>query len=203
MQRGQNGVAGVRVLDQGPSPGRPGYLIRRFSRALAHSPLIPELNRRRIERMAGRWAMRPMRLRAGLVTRRTQTIGVIVTSIDDPFVAEVVRGIRGDLRRQGLSRLPGVLPQRSARAEVRPGPRFFVARVAARRRHRGLCPASARLYHLSAQRNRRAHRPHQQPEAGPIHPMSASGRRNPFPSFSTIVRRRRAGNPVPHFAGHQ
>ena len=35
----------------------------------------------------------PNAIARGLVTRRTQTIGVIVTSIDDPFVAEVVRGI--------------------------------------------------------------------------------------------------------------
>ena len=63
------------------------------SRALAHSPLIPELTRRRIERMAGKMGYAPNALARGLVTRRTQTIGVIVTSIDDPFVAEVVRGI--------------------------------------------------------------------------------------------------------------
>ena len=67
------------------------------SRALAHSPLIPELTRRRIERLAGKMGYAPNALARGLVTRRTQTIGVIVTSIDDPFVAEVVRGIEENL----------------------------------------------------------------------------------------------------------
>ncbi|HEX7587292.1 MAG TPA: LacI family DNA-binding transcriptional regulator, partial [Anaerolineae bacterium] len=63
------------------------------SRALAHSPLIPESTRLRIERAAQKMGYTPNAIARGLVTRRTQTIGVIVTSIDDPFVAEVVRGI--------------------------------------------------------------------------------------------------------------
>lgn len=63
------------------------------SRALSNSPLIPESTRRRIQRIAQKMGYAPNAIARGLVTRRTQTIGVIVTTIEDPFVAEVVRGI--------------------------------------------------------------------------------------------------------------
>jgi len=63
------------------------------SRALAHSPLIPEKTRRRIERIAQRLGYTPNAIARGLVTQHTRAIGVIVTSISDPFVAEIVRGI--------------------------------------------------------------------------------------------------------------
>ncbi len=63
------------------------------SRALADSPLLPETTRRRVQRLAQRMGYAPNAIARGLVTRRTHTIGVIVTTIEDPFVAEVVRGI--------------------------------------------------------------------------------------------------------------
>lgn len=63
------------------------------SRALSNSPLIPEATRRRIQRIAQRKGYTPNAIARGLVTRRTHAIGVVVTTIEDPFVAEVVRGI--------------------------------------------------------------------------------------------------------------
>jgi LacI family transcriptional regulator, repressor for deo operon, udp, cdd, tsx, nupC, and nupG len=63
------------------------------SRALANSPLIPESTRRRIQRVARRMGYAPNAIARGLVMQRTRTIGVIVTTIEDPFIAEVVRGI--------------------------------------------------------------------------------------------------------------
>lgn len=63
------------------------------SRALAHSPLIPEKTRQRIERIAERLGYTPNAIARGLVTQQTCAVGVIVTSIADPFVAEIVRGI--------------------------------------------------------------------------------------------------------------
>ncbi len=63
------------------------------SRALASNPLIAEPTRRRIQRVAQKMGYAPNAIARGLVTRRTQTIGVIVTTIEDPFIAEVVRGI--------------------------------------------------------------------------------------------------------------
>jgi DNA-binding LacI/PurR family transcriptional regulator len=63
------------------------------SRALSNSPLIPAATRRRIERLARKMGYSPNAIARGLVTRRTKTIGVVVTFIDDPFAAQVVRGI--------------------------------------------------------------------------------------------------------------
>ncbi len=63
------------------------------SRALADNPLIAAETRKRIHRVARRMGYVPDAIARGLVTRRTQVIGVIVTTIEDPFVAEVVRGI--------------------------------------------------------------------------------------------------------------
>lgn len=63
------------------------------SRALADNPLIAEPTRQRIRRIAQKMGYSPNAIARGLVTRRTHAIGVIVTSIEDPFVAKVVRGI--------------------------------------------------------------------------------------------------------------
>lgn len=63
------------------------------SRALAEHPLIPEPTRRRIQLLARKLHYTPNAIARGLVTQRTRAIGVIVTSIADPFVAEVTRGI--------------------------------------------------------------------------------------------------------------
>jgi DNA-binding LacI/PurR family transcriptional regulator len=63
------------------------------SRALSNSPLIPEATRLRVQRIAQRKGYTPNAIARGLVTRRSQAIGVVVTTIADPFVAEVVRGI--------------------------------------------------------------------------------------------------------------
>jgi DNA-binding LacI/PurR family transcriptional regulator len=72
---------------------RAGVSHSTVSRALADHPLIPEPTRRRIQRLARRLHYAPNAIARGLVMQRTRAIGVIVTSIADPFVAEVVRGI--------------------------------------------------------------------------------------------------------------
>lgn len=63
------------------------------SRALSNHPLIAETTRRRIKLIAQELGYAPNAIARGLVTQQTRVIGVIVTSIADPFVAEVVRGI--------------------------------------------------------------------------------------------------------------
>ncbi len=63
------------------------------SRALTNYPLVAEKTRRRIKLIARELGYAPNAIARGLVTQQTRVIGVIVTSIADPFVAEVVRGI--------------------------------------------------------------------------------------------------------------
>ncbi len=63
------------------------------SRALADSPLIRAETRARIRRLADQMGYSPSAIGRGLRTRRTATVGVVVTTIADPFIAEVVQGI--------------------------------------------------------------------------------------------------------------
>jgi DNA-binding LacI/PurR family transcriptional regulator len=63
------------------------------SRALSGSPLINSETATRIRQLAEQAGYRPSFAARSLVTSRTATIGVVVTTIADPFAAEVVLGI--------------------------------------------------------------------------------------------------------------
>jgi DNA-binding LacI/PurR family transcriptional regulator len=63
------------------------------SRALADSPLINRETRVRIQALAREMGYTPSAIARAMSTRRTRTVGLVVTTIADPFVAEVVRGI--------------------------------------------------------------------------------------------------------------
>ena len=63
------------------------------SRALSGSPLVKTETKARIQRLAQEMGYTPDAIARGLVTRHTRTVGVVVTTITDPFVAEVVQGI--------------------------------------------------------------------------------------------------------------
>jgi len=63
------------------------------SRALQRSPLVNLKTAEKIRQIAIESGYRPSAVARSLVTSRTHTLGVVVTSIADPFVAEVVAGI--------------------------------------------------------------------------------------------------------------
>jgi len=73
------------------------------SRALADSPLVATETKQRIQRIAREMAYTPSAIARGLVTKRTATIGLVVTTIADPFIAEVVQGIEETALDQGYS----------------------------------------------------------------------------------------------------
>jgi DNA-binding LacI/PurR family transcriptional regulator len=73
------------------------------SRALRNSPLVNRDKADRIRRIAEECGYRPSAAARSLVTRRSQTIGVVVTSIADPFVAGVVSGIEDIANERGFS----------------------------------------------------------------------------------------------------
>jgi transcriptional regulator with XRE-family HTH domain len=60
------------------------------SRALHNSPLIPPETARRIQQIAKEAGYTASAIARSLVTQRTQAIGVVVTSIADPFNGEIV-----------------------------------------------------------------------------------------------------------------
>jgi DNA-binding LacI/PurR family transcriptional regulator len=63
------------------------------SRALSGSPLVNTETAKKIRRIAAENGFRTSAVARSLATSRTRTIGVVVTSIADPFVAEVFDGI--------------------------------------------------------------------------------------------------------------
>ncbi len=72
---------------------RAGVSHSTVSRALTGSSLVNAETKAHIRQLAQEMGYAPSAVARAMSTRRTQTIGVVVTSIADPFVAQVVRGI--------------------------------------------------------------------------------------------------------------
>jgi LacI family repressor for deo operon, udp, cdd, tsx, nupC, and nupG len=73
------------------------------SRALSDSPLISAETKARIQRLAQEMGYSPDAIARSLVTQRTDTVGIVVTTITDPFVAEVVQGAEDTAQRNNYS----------------------------------------------------------------------------------------------------
>src|SRR5437588_3148400 len=73
------------------------------SRALHESSLISEATRRRIQLLASEMGYTPNAIAQSLQTRQTSTIGLVVTSLADPFFSDVVKGVEEVARAAGFS----------------------------------------------------------------------------------------------------
>lgn len=73
------------------------------SRALSDSPLIKAETKARIQQLAQEMGYSPDAIARSLVTQRTHTVGVVVTTITDPFVAEVVQGVEDTAQQNDYS----------------------------------------------------------------------------------------------------
>jgi DNA-binding LacI/PurR family transcriptional regulator len=73
------------------------------SRALHNSPLVNVQTAAMIRRIADEAGYRASAVARGLVTRRTRTIGLVVTTVADPFASEVVCGIEQTANDHGYS----------------------------------------------------------------------------------------------------
>ena len=73
------------------------------SRALANSPAVNGATAERIRKIAKETGYRPNTIGRSLATRRTHTIGFVVTTVADPFVAEVAAGIEDVARQKGYA----------------------------------------------------------------------------------------------------
>ncbi len=73
------------------------------SRALSDSPLISAQTRERIQLLAREMGYSPDAQARSLVMGRTQTLGVVVTTIIDPFIASIVQSIENTAHRHGYS----------------------------------------------------------------------------------------------------
>jgi len=73
------------------------------SRALHNNTLVNRETAERIRQIAREMGYRPSAVARSLVTKKTKTIGVVVTTIADPFIAEVVSGIEEVANDHGYS----------------------------------------------------------------------------------------------------
>ncbi len=73
------------------------------SRALNHKYGVHPKTKERIFRIAKRLNYTPNAIARGLVTRQTQTIGLILPDITNPFYPEVARGVEEGAQEQGYS----------------------------------------------------------------------------------------------------
>ena len=73
------------------------------SRALRNSPLVNAETAAHIRRIAEEMGYIPNIVAQSLVTQRTYTVGLVVTSIADPFVDQIVEGIEDLATREGYS----------------------------------------------------------------------------------------------------
>jgi DNA-binding LacI/PurR family transcriptional regulator len=73
------------------------------SRALHDNPLISVDVRENIQRLAREMGYTPNAIAQSLQQQTTKTIGLVVTSIADPFYADVVKGIEAEARNASMS----------------------------------------------------------------------------------------------------
>ncbi|MFL6447615.1 MAG: LacI family DNA-binding transcriptional regulator [Bryobacteraceae bacterium] len=108
------------------------------SRALHKSPLIPPATAQRIQQIAQEQGYTASAVARSLVTRRTQAIGVVVTSIADPFNGDVVAGIEEVANERGYSVI-------LATSQADPDRELAVVRSCQERRVDGILVASSRV----------------------------------------------------------
>jgi DNA-binding LacI/PurR family transcriptional regulator len=73
------------------------------SRALHNSPLVNPETAEKIRKIAEEFGYRASAVARGLVTKQTRTIGLVVTTVADPFTSEVVSGIERTANDHGYS----------------------------------------------------------------------------------------------------
>jgi len=108
------------------------------SRALRGSSLISTDMRDRIQQLARQMGYTPNAIAQSLQTQRTNTLGLVVTSIDDPFLYDVVKGVEEVTRAAGYSVL-------LSSSHNNPDQEMAVIETFHRRRVDGILVASSRI----------------------------------------------------------
>lgn len=75
------------------------------SRALHDYPALAQSTVKKIKSLAESMGYIPSAAARGLKTHRTNTLGVILSNIDDPYFSEILQGIEDELRETGYSLL--------------------------------------------------------------------------------------------------
>ena len=82
---------------------RVGVSHTTVSRALHGNSLISDETSERIRKMAREMGYQPSAAARSLKTNRSQVLGVILSSLDDPFVSEILQGIEDSARESNFS----------------------------------------------------------------------------------------------------
>jgi LacI family transcriptional regulator len=80
-----------------------GVSVGTASQALRGSPAVREATRRRVIRVATRLRYQPSALARGLVTRRTHTVGLLISDIANPFFIRAVRAVEDVAQENGYN----------------------------------------------------------------------------------------------------
>jgi DNA-binding LacI/PurR family transcriptional regulator len=107
------------------------------SRALRDHPRISAQKRATIRALAQQMGYQPSQIARSLVTGRTKTLGIVITDVTDPFVAEVMKGAEQAGRETGYSLL-------FATSRRDPGQELLAARLLIGREVDGLVVISSR-----------------------------------------------------------
>lgn len=80
-----------------------GVSYSTVSRALNDSPLISQNVRENIQEIAKSMGYTPNALAQSLQSHRTNSVGLVITTIADPFFADIVHGVEDVARKAGIS----------------------------------------------------------------------------------------------------
>lgn len=122
------------------------------SRALRNSPLISVDVREQIQRIADEMGYMPNGIAQSLQNQRTDTIGLVVTTIADPFFTDVAKGVEEIAQAAGFS----VFLSASHHS---PSQEFAVIETFQRRRVDGIIVADSRISQNHVERLMRANVP--------------------------------------------
>ncbi len=80
-----------------------GVSVGTASQALRDSPAVRETTRRRVLAVSKRLRYQPSALARGLVTRRTHTVGLLISDISNPFFIRAVRAVEDVAQENGYN----------------------------------------------------------------------------------------------------
>jgi len=80
-----------------------GVSVGTASQALRDSPVVRETTRRRVLAVSKRLRYQPSALARGLVTRRTHTVGLLISDISNPFFVRAVRAVEDVAQENGYN----------------------------------------------------------------------------------------------------
>ena len=81
--------------------------IATVSRVINNDPRVRKETRKRVKDIIDKFGYRRNKLAIGLVTKRTSTIGVVLSDITNPFYSEIARGMEDEARKWGYTLIFG------------------------------------------------------------------------------------------------